>query len=586
MKVEDLAQVSAFAKYKENGSKNKSQKVSNAGIVKKSKKQLKKQQLKKALQQKKNKDIAEKEPKVQVTPKNSSSKEVKQNKKSKKKPVKQIIEVEDSDDEEIPQLIEPFIEVEEATPETDLSGFLKQTPNISFPKKTETLLKWLLHPILPKDFFEDYWEESPLYIKHNNEKYFSQILTSSDIDLMLREHPLYFSRNVDMVIYKDGSRITENPVGRARASIVWDAYAAGYSIRILNPQTYNIKVQLLLSTLQEYFGTMVGANVYLTPAGSQGFAPHYDDIEAFVIQLEGRKHWKLYKPVNDDSNLARFSSNDFKREELGEPLIEVTLNAGDLLYFPRGVVHEAKTDDEMHSLHVTLSTYQRTAYADLLEELLPQALQRAAANNIEYRKGLPIGYLKHMGAFNSDNSEVRQQIEKNVCKLIKMLPTYACTPTAVDKLGRKFMHDAVPPVLDLQEKECSSMYDGDKLYKGRLVERAEITPDTEIRILRYYAVRLVVENQEVNLYYCTENSKVYHEEEQQYITIDADMIPIVVDLIKSYPKFLPVENLPCDDMEKKMSFITTLWDYGIIVTNERLEINEDDDITDTDSSDD
>ena len=33
---------------------------------------------------------------------------------------------------------------------------------------------------------------------------------------------------------------------------------------------------------------------YLTPPGSQGFAPHYDDIEAIVIQLEGRKHWKLY----------------------------------------------------------------------------------------------------------------------------------------------------------------------------------------------------------------------------------------------------------------------------------------------------
>ena len=35
---------------------------------------------------------------------------------------------------------------------------------------------------------------------------------------------------------------------------------------------------------------------YLTPANSQGFAPHYDDIEAFVLQLEGRKHWRVYAP--------------------------------------------------------------------------------------------------------------------------------------------------------------------------------------------------------------------------------------------------------------------------------------------------
>lgn len=84
--------------------------------------------------------------------------------------------------------------------------------------------------------------------------------------------------------------------GKAKPSALWDFYSNGCSIRILNPQTYNNKIHILLSTLQEYFGSMVGANVYLTPPGSQGFAPHYDDIEAFVLQLEGRKHWRLYHP--------------------------------------------------------------------------------------------------------------------------------------------------------------------------------------------------------------------------------------------------------------------------------------------------
>lgn len=35
---------------------------------------------------------------------------------------------------------------------------------------------------------------------------------------------------------------------------------------------------------------------YLTPPGTQGFAPHYDDIEAFILQLEGKKYWRLYNP--------------------------------------------------------------------------------------------------------------------------------------------------------------------------------------------------------------------------------------------------------------------------------------------------
>ncbi|KAI6657455.1 hypothetical protein LOD99_201 [Oopsacas minuta] len=51
---------------------------------------------------------------------------------------------------------------------------------------------------------------------------------------------------------------------------------------------------------------------YLTPANSQGFAPHYDDIEAFILQIEGEKEWKLHPPRNKDEILARESSGKLK----------------------------------------------------------------------------------------------------------------------------------------------------------------------------------------------------------------------------------------------------------------------------------
>lgn len=78
--------------------------------------------------------------------------------------------------------------------------------------------------------------------------------------------------------------------------MVWDYYSNGCSVRLLNPQSYSRKLHQAISYLQEYFGTFVGANAYLTPPDSQGFAPHYDDIEAFILQIEGKKHWKLYAP--------------------------------------------------------------------------------------------------------------------------------------------------------------------------------------------------------------------------------------------------------------------------------------------------
>lgn len=78
----------------------------------------------------------------------------------------------------------------------------------------------------------------------------------------------------------------------------------------------------------------------MTPKGTQGFAPHYDDIEAFVLQIEGRKRWRVYQPLNDDSTLPRYSSENFKQSELPTPMIDVVLEQGDLLYFPRGFIHQ------------------------------------------------------------------------------------------------------------------------------------------------------------------------------------------------------------------------------------------------------
>ena len=73
-----------------------------------------------------------------------------------------------------------------------------------------------------------------------------------------------------------------------------------------------------------------------------------------------------------------------------------------MLYFPRGFVHEAKTNEKEHSLHITLSCFQRNTWGDLLERLVPRALQIAIEEDIEFRKGLPLNYLQYMGVANED----------------------------------------------------------------------------------------------------------------------------------------------------------------------------------------
>lgn len=158
------------------------------------------------------------------------------------------------------------------------------------------VLKWFLYPITPEEFFKKCWEISPFHMSRQS-SYYTKIFSSKILDFILRNNVLRYGHNVDVVFYENEKRENINLEGRAYAAALWDFYNNGCSIRILNPHTYSTKLQALLNCLQEYFGTMAGANLYLTPPGSQGFAPHYDDIEAFVLQIEGRKHWKLYAPM-------------------------------------------------------------------------------------------------------------------------------------------------------------------------------------------------------------------------------------------------------------------------------------------------
>ena len=122
------------------------------------------------------------------------------------------------------------------------------------------------------------------------------LLSTPLIDGMLTEHNIQYTKNIDITFYKDGVKELHNLEGRARPHVVWDFYMNQCSIRLLNPQTFVPNIHKLASELQEHFGCFVGCNAYLTPPNSQGFAPHYDDIEAFILQLEGKKRWRVYKP--------------------------------------------------------------------------------------------------------------------------------------------------------------------------------------------------------------------------------------------------------------------------------------------------
>ncbi|KAM9798057.1 ribosomal oxygenase 1 [Neosynchiropus ocellatus] len=435
-------------------------------------------------------------------------------------------------------------------------------------ERASKLFQWLISPVPAKAFFRDTWEKKPILIQRKNPDYYKGLFSTAEFDRILREDDVQYGVNLDDTSYTDGKRETHNPPGRALPFTVWDFYEAGCSLRLLNPQAFSSTVWNVLSILQEKFGSMAGANVYLTPAGTQGFAPHYDDIEAFVVQLEGKKHWRVYSPRSAEEVLPVFSSPNFDQSEIGTPILEVVLEAGDLLYFPRGFIHQGDCLPDSHSLHITVSSYQRNSWGDLLHKLLPAALEVAMEEDVEFRQGLPLDYLTYMGVQNSDEDDPRRtafvsKIESLTKKLANHLPVDA----AVDLKARDFLHDCLPPKLSADEVSSSVYGAAARWENGRVKDLgSNITSKTEVRLLRAGCARLGSDGEAVHLYYTTDNSRVYHKEELKSFEIESTHLDAVEFLIHSYPEYVTVGSFPCGAADDKIALAELLFEKGIIHT--------------------
>ncbi|XP_007896625.2 ribosomal oxygenase 1 [Callorhinchus milii] len=455
----------------------------------------------------------------------------------------------------------------------ELSSLFVELDQISNSKeRASRLFEWLIEPVTTKEFFSEMWEKKPAIISRAMADYHKTLFSTEEFDRILKEECVLFNVNLDVTSYFNGKKENHNIPGRAYPVVVWDFYKNGCSLRMLNPQAFSLNLWKVMSILQEFFGSMVGANIYLTPPGTQGFAPHYDDIEAFVLQLEGSKYWRIYNPRTEGEFLPQVSSVNLTEEDLGKPVLEVVLEPGDLLYFPRGFIHQASCLPTTHSLHVTISTYQKHTWGNLLKKILPAALEGALQDDVEFRQGLPLNYLEYTGVQHCEKVNAqRKKFIKKINSLIGRLQAYAGIDAAVDQKAKEFMHDCLPPVLSKDEIACSVHGAPTRWENGKPRDvLLDMKGDTEIRMLRSNIARLFSEDNRILLSYTVENSRIYHEVEPQSIEIDPELADGMEYLLCAYPEFKTIRSIPCADLEEKVSLASALFERGLVITKKPL----------------
>jgi cupin superfamily protein len=175
------------------------------------------------------------------------------------------------------------------------------------------------------------------------------------------------------------------------------------------------------SQLSEELGHPTQINAYITPPENQGFAPHYDVHDVFVLQVSGRKQWTIHQPVVVDP-LGNQPWEGHRAEVAAraaeEPVIDTVLEPGAALYLPRGTIHAAKALGET-SIHLTIGVHPVTRY-HLVRQLL-----EAAQQDPELRTSLPIGDL-------TDPAVLAPHLTDTVARLHEQL-----NAADVDDVGRR-----------------------------------------------------------------------------------------------------------------------------------------------------
>lgn len=134
------------------------------------------------------------------------------------------------------------------------------------------------------------------------------------------------------------------------------------------------ELQALCAGLAAEFVCACQANLYACWGGVQGFDVHWDDHDVFVVQVEGAKRWSLYGSTLT-APTRRLRQLDHERPE--EPIEEIVLEPGDMLYLPRGYWHAA-VGMGAPTLHLTIGLTRKSG-GDLLHWLADQSSHHEVA---------------------------------------------------------------------------------------------------------------------------------------------------------------------------------------------------------------
>lgn len=235
----------------------------------------------------------------------------------------------------------------------------------------------LIAPISKADFLDNYFERKVLHIANHDPKTVRSLFSRNDAELIMRQHGTKLQKF--MRIATKGMIVLPRQTGSVKSALAWifDEHKKGATIILDYLQRYSLPITRIVRNLAADWGCNFDVSAFLTPGNSPGIRPHCDQMDVFILQIDGCKKWRIY------GEAGAFFSID--QESLAEPTHEISLQAGEVLYIPRGFIHQGRTE-ERASLSLSIVMANPTRWIDLLKT----ALDVIAQTDVDLRRTMPL----------------------------------------------------------------------------------------------------------------------------------------------------------------------------------------------------
>ncbi|WP_040495546.1 JmjC domain-containing protein, partial [Fulvivirga imtechensis] len=256
-------------------------------------------------------------------------------------------------------------------------------------------------------FTKNYWTRQPLLLTDKKWE-LNSLISITEIDRLITESRF---TDKDIRLGKDGSTIPAYEYldyvkgeGVVNPAKILHQYRNGASIILNRLNNHNYALAELCRLFDKKMKILKECytNIYITPPNSYSFPPHYDEQDVVVLQIEGEKQWKVFNPIVENPLEEQMYQDVAKTDYASDQVMNVTLAKDDILYVPRGFVHEVNTTDEP-SIHITLTIIPYTWY-----DICQSTLKFAMANDAELRSAVPVDIFD---GFNDHLKHYRDRIQ-------------------------------------------------------------------------------------------------------------------------------------------------------------------------------